>query len=94
MSDLKAGDLAMVVKYPCCGAALGRIFSIAKIWGFQTEAYILICYSCHTETRFRGQSALGPLVDSERHTDAIPTAWLRKIDPLAEPERELEEAQA
>jgi len=85
MSDIKVGDLAIVVGSCCSGNDLGLIGEIGDI-----EVCEWQCVICGRES---GSEAMGNFVgwDSDYGT---PLRWLRKIPPLSELEETFEEVAA
>jgi hypothetical protein len=82
VSDIKVGDLVMVVRGArCCGGsdALGLIFKVDSI--FHYDATDSKCRHCHAPAES------GPVADSH-----LPHVWylhkLRRIPPLDELERD------
>lgn len=76
MSEIKAGDLVMVVRQPhCAGRALGKIYivqDIAPRWD--------ACHECGYTTEPDTKSAQ---IGSKGYW--APLSWLIRIDPPAEP---------
>lgn len=77
MSDIKPGDLVMVVRWPCCQRKLGVIYKVA---GFNISPRLCQCAYC-LEFGPREPTAY----DSE-FCHSTPVSWLLKIDPPAIPE--------
>ena len=76
MSEIKVGDLVMVVRWPHACKYLGNIFGIistAQAVGLKGN-----CQRC-------GWVPSCSFVDVEAF-GKIPVDWLKRIDPLAEPE--------
>jgi len=76
MSDIKAGDLVMVIKaQPCCGEAkdIGLVFRVSSVERFQN-----ICLSCNHIDLF--------VLACPNQTGGFPIKRLLKIDPPALPE--------
>jgi hypothetical protein len=78
---IKAGDVVMVARMPhkCGEYTLGHIFTVTAVFPMQW----MRCPKCGVESIVRDDAAEG--------YDAIkgggfPVSWLRKIDPLREPE--------
>jgi len=82
MSDIKAGDLVMVVKpKPCCGrtGAIGRTYTVSLI-----ETCEAGCGAC-------GKSLRITMVSGLNHDEGFCITQLKKIPPLTEPESILEQ---
>ena len=80
MSDIKAGDLVMVVRWPCCGHGLGAIFQVKSVFTYPRGARP-ICVRCWTVHDHE------PVADALYPFHLAPISWLKKIDPPAESER-------
>lgn len=87
MSDeiLKPNDLAVVIKWPCCGEYLGRIIEVKRLFYVRPERnFKAPCMHCRQK--------MGPLtwvvfVDEFR---GFPREWLKKLPPLSDEEKEKE----
>ena len=82
MNNLKVGDLARVVKWPCCGQGLGSSMLITTIF---PQPFIRVIMDCCN----RGISIGYVAIDQSVPTDAgylvsCPLDWLEKIDDLPE----------
>lgn len=80
MSDIRAGDLVMIVRDCCGGEFLGAIKRVREIDSFAWE-----CELCKHEDD-------GPLVllDDTRADKCLwPMEWVKKIEPTKESAREL-----
>lgn len=78
MSEIKAGDLVMVVRlYPCCGG--GRLGDIFRAGQVGPSGATILCPHCNT--------ALPPAMITETEEDTVCHLHrLKRIDPLTEPE--------
>lgn len=85
MSEIKAGDLVMVVRWPCCGSGLGLIRQALEI---EVTTSVLVCSDCRSPHRINDAVR----TDASNHAQAVwaSRAWLRKMPPLSE----ADEAQA
>jgi len=82
MSDIKPGDLVVVVRHPCCGKWLGRVREVVGMQTVPVGEYGV----CDCATRYSG-----PFVEAvfERNNpNMLPTEWLKRIPPLDEIEHE------
>lgn len=88
---ISVGDLVMVVRHPCCGAAIGLIFKVIDIVNVPYAK--LHCGIAGCDHLF---PYLGPVAYNENKTApyCAPIAWLKRIPPLSEPEQITEEATA
>ena len=72
---ISVGDLVMVVRWPCCGYHLGKVFTVVS-----QSVGILECANCHTV--FRG----GHQSESDLPNGNVcwaETSWLKRLDPDA-----------
>jgi phage FluMu protein Com len=78
---IKVGDLVMVVRWPhpCFGKGSRLVFTVE---GFYKN---VICPRC--KTIIREYCATYSIASWDGGFRAIPISWLKRIDPLAEPER-------
>lgn len=87
-APIQVGDLVVVVKWPCCGRNLGRIARVSNI-DYRRN---MECAGC------KASNFPMPNADFQSSVQdgliCAPVEWLRRIDPLREPERELIEAEA
>ena len=79
MSEIKVGDLVMVVRWPCCGAHDGAVFRVATFWRPSEQGSYLMCRSCGR--RMPESYALGE--GSVERRAGAPIAWLKRLDPDA-----------
>lgn len=81
---IAVGDLVQVVRWPCCGALLGRLFTVGSI--DQRDDTGWRCCSCKSEV------PAGPwAVSAEDSMNAGGhISWLKRIPPLSDDERETE----
>jgi len=70
IEKIELGDIVMVVRWPCCGAALGKIWRVDQ---FHTWQYML-CAHCYSHIG-SGQLA----ASNDRH--ASKPEWLKKLKP-------------
>lgn len=70
MSDIKVGDLVMVVRSHCPNEYIGRIFHVERIASAPSE-----CRICRADLN-------SPLTAFGEVTAAV--SWFRRIPPLAE----------
>ena len=80
MSDIRVGDLVMVVRWPCCGGGLGHIMRVVSIFDDREKYIRAHCSICGVSDRL-GLTAYGD--DGWR----VPVNRLKRIDPPAEDER-------
>jgi hypothetical protein len=71
---IKAGDLVQVVRHPCCGAYLGRVF-VVGIKSKETDAY---CSACRADLPW------GYWVQRGSTKEGYDVTWLKRIPPLDE----------
>jgi hypothetical protein len=76
---IKAGDLVVVVRWPCCSGEVGWIFSVKEL-RTSSDGWCLRCGSKtgHTGAQLKASDGLG----------LVPVAWLKRIPPLSELEGE------
>lgn len=77
---ISVGDLVQVVKWPCCGYKLGRIFRVTSIE--PSPSGKCRCIKCGT----RHDTAND--VEEGGRWGWTPLAWVKRIDPLPESETE------
>lgn len=82
--QIKVGDLVQVVKWPCCGSHLGRIFKVGAMWNGVSD--VNGCWQCSFI-----QSAGSPVIAGEGSRDSdgfrAKIEYLKRIPPLDELER-------
>ena len=80
---IQVGDLVQVVRWPCCGVALGYTYRVAEFrtWGERqcSKCKALIKATIHAKGGADPFDGLCP---------AIPLEWLKRIPPLSELEGE------
>ena len=72
------GDIVQIIKHPCCGKNIGKTFVVERL--LEATSSTCPCGVTHPE-RFHAVF-VPPLIDYW----CFPVAWLRRIDPLSEPE--------
>jgi hypothetical protein len=74
MSEIKKGDLVMVVRWPCCGIFVGRVFTVIAMHYHAN----LTCDNCgsRTENETVAESNLADGNCVHAHV-----SWLKKIEP-------------
>jgi len=83
MSEIKKGDLVLVIRTPhkCAERLLGKIYTVANL-PLERECQCPVCY----------ERLKGPYVDVKDGRNTLPKSWLKKIEPLGEdtsqPEKE------
>ena len=79
---IKVGDLVVVVRWPCCGEHLGRVFRVASMR--HSSSIGNGCWQCSTRTeRYEGTLALESAFGFR--SDVVN---LKRIPPLSELESE------
>lgn len=89
MSEIKAGDLVVLVHAGCKHAALsiGKPFTVSEL-RHATSA----CYVCRDNGQIQDcWHVLTGKADARSVPHGYPIAWVRKIEPLADPESALRE---
>ena len=76
---IAVGDLVQVVRWPCCGASLGRVATVTQIGRRVTIEHG--CTTCSTTKTATGASAPAVQVG---HELLWPLAWIKRIPPLSE----------
>ena len=79
MSDkpIQVGDLVMIVRWPCCGVALGRVFIVG---GFIMADCDFVCNYCRTIM----PRVPHPVSDGPKLTRlSAPITWVKRLDPDA-----------
>ena len=81
MSDkpIAVGDLVMVVRWPCCGSALGRV---GVVRGFDRVAIDGGCVKCTGRKDAHFGATPAAAVQVGKNT-LWPVAWLKRLDPDA-----------
>lgn len=81
MSDIKVGDLVMVIRWCCASGPQGAIFTVAGVANTQTHQ----CRHCweYLPVETFPVSAGAPEV-----RNGAPISWLKRIPPLDELERD------
>lgn len=77
MSEIKAGDLVVIVRWPCCGHRLGNVFRVESIL---SEYQFFHCDNCGAREQFHEAIAW----NGEPGGVAARLSWLRRIPPLSE----------
>lgn len=78
---IRVGDLVMVVRFPCCGACLGVVMTVTRLVNTGDD------YRCSRCGKLHGLKQVPSAIDDGRVRDRhFPLSWLRRIDPLEEPE--------
>lgn len=77
MSDIREGDLVMVVRWPCCHRLIGAIFRVLE-FSAPLERVPPICGYCSA-----AHQHMACATDDKGYNYPLP--WLKKIPPLVEP---------
>ena len=80
MSDIKVGDLVVVVRWPCCGHYLGSVMRVEFFSQMSEDASCTQCGAKHGAKRCAGDAK-----------NDFPVEWLKRIPPLEELEGEKRE---
>ena len=72
---IKAGDLVQVVRWPCCGVYLGRVFRVDFIGEGSSE---YLCKKCG------GAHGAATAMHAEDARNCFPVPYLKRIPPLSE----------
>ena len=75
MNKIERGDTVQVVRWPCCGGALGAIFLVEAVH---------IADGCQCNYCGRVHLDVGRLAIAWGPRRAAPVKWLKKYPPLAE----------
>lgn len=78
MSQIDQGDLVQVIRWPCCGGALGAIFLVE---------IVRMADGCQCNYCGRFHFDVGRLAIAWGPSKAAPVKWLKRYPPLAELER-------
>lgn len=74
---INVGDMVIIVRWPCCGAGLGKIYSVVDL--SPSAGPLFVCGSC------KKQMDTGQERDAQLTTKGwIHLSWLRRIPPLSE----------
>lgn len=82
-NEISVGDLVCVVRWPCCGLNIGKVGIVAGI----DTTFSTFCVGCGAgiDNSFPMPNADFNIHGPKGSLACVPLAWLRRIDPLSEP---------